>query len=37
MARYEKDDEFWDITRDGLTITITTGKIGTEASWRERM
>ncbi|MBA2538936.1 MAG: TIGR02996 domain-containing protein [Deltaproteobacteria bacterium] len=28
MARYERDDEFWDITKDGLTITITTGKIG---------
>ncbi len=29
MARYERDDEFRELTRDGLIITITAGTIGT--------
>jgi uncharacterized protein (TIGR02996 family) len=28
MARYERDGEFWDFTRDGTTITTVTGKLG---------
>lgn len=28
MARYFRGDEFWELTRDGLTITTVTGKVG---------